>query len=504
MSSHSRSNSFITSLEDNIETLELERQNCLSKLRAIDAELQRQKLFCAQTINKSAHISALPNEILAMIFEAGWVSDVGGEGLPLEMLVSQTSTSFRRIAMAAPRLWTRIHRSLRGSPLDELALSAYLLRSGAMALDFHIDVQCEGDVELLGRLLIPQAWRWNSLSVMCEGHATEMLTLLSCIVAPRLRYLQIQGPLPDDVEFGEVYPEAPLGCMRMREMWVPEFLVPFHSTITSFYIDRLEPKISFTELCYTLEQLKGLNRLMITGGDNFDLPVGHVPTVVLPRLIYLYIGLHPCRSLRRDDSVILSAVNTPMLKDLVLENVSCNELAQFYASLASSPKFPSLRSLTVGQDTKAPYSRDDWKGLSRAFPTITHLVVLCATINEVLAVLNPHVVDEGHAQWACLKTLSLGSNMELIPVPPPIDARMLCDMVAARANAGYSLTRLVMSEEIMSLASVQDRLEWLRGGLQVGTCEIQCAEWEDIVDGLDVDDEWNAKQPCVPIWLYKI
>src|SRR5882672_1060959 len=92
-------------LHKELQHLERTKQDCLLKVEEIDPLWHSKRAQLAHLVNEASPISSLPNEILAMIFEAGYSSSA--YELPFEILVTHITRRFRNIAIPNPQLWNR-------------------------------------------------------------------------------------------------------------------------------------------------------------------------------------------------------------------------------------------------------------------------------------------------------------------------------------------------------------------------------------------------------------
>src|ERR1700691_1056768 len=131
----------INSLHRELQELEHTRQDLQSEITNIDTLWQQKHSQWVFLVNQLSPLSTFPNEILAMIFEAGCsLPSSLDRKRPLEMIVSHVTRQFRNVAISNPRLWKRIRVTLRGRPSEKDLLSMYLTRSKMLPLDLRIDM----------------------------------------------------------------------------------------------------------------------------------------------------------------------------------------------------------------------------------------------------------------------------------------------------------------------------------------------------------------------------
>lgn len=91
-------------LNSQLEGIGSARKKLLRALEKLDA----QEIAVHRELNSNVLISILPDDVLAMIFEAGAVLEQGNQ-VHFESLVSHVSQHWRSIALATPRLWNKIY-----------------------------------------------------------------------------------------------------------------------------------------------------------------------------------------------------------------------------------------------------------------------------------------------------------------------------------------------------------------------------------------------------------
>ncbi|TDL30105.1 hypothetical protein BD410DRAFT_893266 [Rickenella mellea] len=93
----------------------------LQEMQRVEARISFLQMSCNKLALRRA-VRLLPDEILAMIFEAGYTSDL--EGNQFAVSISHVNKRFRNISLELPRLWSTISNYQGISELDE-----YLARS---------------------------------------------------------------------------------------------------------------------------------------------------------------------------------------------------------------------------------------------------------------------------------------------------------------------------------------------------------------------------------------
>jgi hypothetical protein len=157
-----------------------------------------------ETTNFNAPIESLPNEVLAMVFQAGCILPCRKVHRlnkrpepPFELLVSLISRRWRNVAISTPKLWTKIC-VLSQKPLDLVV--AYLTRSGILPLDIQAVLRFNRSssfsVNSFLEVFMPQIGRWRSMCIRSNrsGHYHYLRPIFRHIrpaTAPLLESLQI-------------------------------------------------------------------------------------------------------------------------------------------------------------------------------------------------------------------------------------------------------------------------------------------------------------------------
>lgn len=485
----------MSSLQREMKELEAQKEYHLSKFEEIDYvwRQKKQHFFCLS--NQSSLVSSLPNETLAMIFEAGCSLPSSGDSesdseRPFEILVTQITQHWRNVAISSPSLWTKIRITLWGILSIKCdGLSAYLLRSAMLPLDLQIRIRNIPDVTphitRACQILSPHLGRFRRLFVACHNrdHVFHFFRCLPPVPVTILEHLEVaSSETSADALAAEIFPQGlpSLRCARFRGVGIRNCLAHL-STVTYLHIHELhhDMRIDYHELRSALQGFSALTHLVLSGGDVFRPSSSMETDINLDSLLFLHIGTHP-DYFSHDVSCVLMKISAPSLQSLVLDSVFSWELEGFFEFLGpKSTKFPSLTSLTIGygDDTSNPL---DWKGLSNAFPTITQLALFYGDTSSFLSFLQKN--DDPSPGWPRLQRLILSNRHQEAEMP------LICDMVSARIASGCPIRSICLSEFSMRQDVVKDQLEWLRERVTVDQGEISHGFWCDIVGSWSTDE----------------
>jgi hypothetical protein len=137
----------------------------------------------------------LENEILAEIFEWVYLSRIpDNRDLLVEILLSQININWHAVALHTPLLWACLQVTLQ-TPTEQLA--TYLLQSGVMSLNIHVDLgvenQCGSSIADLAHFLLPCVHCWCYLLVFSQSKRglSTFLEQISTVNAGQLQVIHI-------------------------------------------------------------------------------------------------------------------------------------------------------------------------------------------------------------------------------------------------------------------------------------------------------------------------
>jgi hypothetical protein len=372
----------LASIAHRVESMMHTRADLLRQVATLDTAISCAELEYRQAINILAPVSSVPNELLSMIFQAGYESS----SFPFEIIVSQVTRLWRCVAINTPQLWTRIHvgRNVRDSMAE-----TYLSRSGALPLDLHIDMHsAHGSMEeviFACKIFHSGASRWRRLKVHLvwwQG-LVRLLESFACAGVPPLQSLQIyfdDGVSDADDDTNAIAHSiftggAPsLASLKLHGFGLHCCLPPLTMVNT---LEIHEPfrgdKISLACLASMLDGLPLLTHLVING----DPIHGWTPDtqINLPSLRSFHLHTY-------DETTqipgLLNAIAAPLLHTLLLESVICDEIdafAESWCPTLQTPKYPSLRSLALFTASNHQIRADAWTNIFRVFPSVTHFSV---------------------------------------------------------------------------------------------------------------------------------
>lgn len=341
----------ISDLQDQINTLQCQVDGYDEQSRTIQLEYNS---IC----NRTAAVSTLPNEVLAIIFKTAHLSQ--GSKYRTEVTISHVTRRWRHVALATPRLWTTIHRAMCES-FDRL--ETYLQRSDPILFDLTImignkrglkHVENDATISTLYLSIALHMGRCRRLNISSQSRDI-MLPLLDCLSslsAPALQDLNISSmrPMQDRHRDGSVRHlvsgGAPsLTTVVLRRMG-PHFCFPPMVAVTALRIYNYSPssEAEFYTLRDVLRDMMSLTQLELQGVvDKTATPVGL--NLALPALQLLAVHSTTSHSQQKTFDLLM-AINAPLLQTLHLKHKGIFFLEGSPAP-NTSPRFPLLRRLTI-------------------------------------------------------------------------------------------------------------------------------------------------------------
>ncbi|RDB17731.1 hypothetical protein Hypma_001154 [Hypsizygus marmoreus] len=414
------------------------------ELREQDAETSQ--VWLLRFSNSLAPISAIPPEILSLIFEFGQAierDDAQSEDSSLlstnlfEVLITHVSSHFRNVAISTCMLWTSIDISPARSTEE---ISTYLSRSNHCQLFIRIDL--EGELSLSARTManieiaLHHLYRYRSFVIVSgpESLGNHIMHCLSGVDAPTLEHLSIDIR-NDDVGYlagsdvGILRKGAPrLSFVRLRGLAMSLFRPPLEN-VTTLHIDQTEPLPILVETFRRMVTASPHLANLSVYGDIINVQQtwpGSSNPIELPSLRQLRI----CGVDGMIYPGLLLGINAPGLESLVLKDVSASGCLLIEA----------------------------YKNIFQVFPLITSFTTTHFTsIPRILLELAEPASEMNDIPWPELHTLTFLLNLS--------DADLIEDVLRGRQASGHPLTRLRLGT-VHSLSALQ-QYDWQRDNVVV-------------------------------------
>ena len=447
----------IASLEAQVMELEATEARLLPQLETCQESLRRLRLSLAHLRNKNLPISRLPDEVLALIFEAGHACDdltnfdasylehANGRPLPFAILVSHVSRTWRDVAIRDPFLWTTI-QIVYTKPQSLYLMYASRSKSRSLNIHFLCDVENVHDF----KPSILQLQRCSHLAIFCDWYqpAIHISRRLETETAPRLLSLKIDMGEPNET-YEDFFPAGDhqlfrIGAPLLSSVELYRITLwsckPPLAALTTLRLYAFEEEMSFDEFCEvfgamanTLADLR-LDGIIFRGGSvNKDF------TVDFPALISLEIRYPDYERDMDDDDYIkklCDCINAPALESLSLYSMDGE---QFHAAMVSL-RLQRIRNTTAGLESLSLHDvvvdgyTDDF---ALACPDLSDLTLIShATATTVLTfVLESDKIasnTDTELLWPNLHTLSVSS----------CEDEILRALVLGRKAVGHPLIEL--------------------------------------------------------------
>ncbi|KZP30837.1 hypothetical protein FIBSPDRAFT_926276 [Athelia psychrophila] len=498
----------VLSLVKCLEELAAARQELLLKLEDLDARKRAIQLEHNALFNLDATTSNIPDEVLAMVFEAG----IEIEPDPLLMkkrtfksytpepyptpthfgdLVSHVSHRWRSIALADPRLWTYI-RCTRYGPISMSGkdtwperkwwrekATEHLCRSRSSPVDVHIKGLREEDyTPAFLQLITGHLRHCRQLFIRNVPKATVPL-LLQSLSTPAPLLSSFSLALEQDMAFedpGFLQFGAP--CLTTADLHAiyPARLHPVFASVTSLRMTAvfIGSREGYALLRDGLMGLKSLNHLEIQF-KNYYRPAT-TDVILVPTVKFLHVDVMEDRS-PSCVNIFLSDIQAPSLISL-----SLNKWDREHPHPLEPNKFPLLQHLilydcNIGMDED---DLDDLANLARQFPNITRFTSQISNENScsleiILQIMLGESSDDddedgesGGTPWPNLQTVAVADPWRSV-----VDLTKVPGLLSELQDAGHPLRKLLISDNAVSQAD-EDIME----------------ELEELIEIEDFIDDW--------------
>ncbi|KAK7044121.1 hypothetical protein VNI00_007838 [Paramarasmius palmivorus] len=401
----------LTQTEQRLDDLKRRKAKLLTQVEEIDIEIKREQQRHAVLVNEAAPISKLPPELLSNIFLTVYDDDTSHH-LPkssenFQILASHVCSSWRRVAIGTPLLWSDIHvkvsftsRKINTVSHSLHRLISFLERSGTSLFHFTLDVNGAFDMSPFFRHLHAHLYRCYTLFFRITNHPTPvdvLLQHLGHISVPILDSLTVQIPRcklfrHDETQFIIIKPSMfRLGAPALQSLRLTGIAGPLQpplGNITTLHLQGTDMGgLSPAQFLAVLENTPLLINLSLDdvfvhmeGGVSPDAPASLVPHLHSLRVrcpehceLRHLLSLLPLSQLR---SVCLSQIETfrpiefPNATSLILEcPISTEDIGNLILA------FPLLTSLTLVSNPEVVFVALGFPGEPAWWPKLTRLCV---------------------------------------------------------------------------------------------------------------------------------
>ena len=400
-----------------------------------------------QSTSRVAPIETVPNELLLSIFQLARGSTRRMQSkISLPVVVSHVSRRWRHIATHTPALWTNIFAcSLKSLGRVEM----YIQRSAEYELDITCDWSGKAPVEMWVivdciDMLARHSHRWRELVFKSDSslHLSAIVSRLGRITAPRIQSLRLL--LFNDHQL--VAPSRGPFSPRLPNLTTLDLYMPGAGCIPTY--------ANFCDIVAASPYLTTLILRCLCTNWPPDNRIDHV--IEIPSLRSLALGAFLGNS--SFIARIVAALSTPALENLELLSLDlgCWHLFELMHE-RKGRIFPALRSITL---LHCEIEKGTIVWMAATFPSVTHLVVLHANLDNIAEMLADRTVypsnPNGIPIWPELRSCTFMANR---PTIRPKTRQLLQDVISTRKSAGMPLAELRCEQTLHDQTSLQGCLQ---------------------------------------------
>ncbi|KAF7970817.1 hypothetical protein HWV62_22832 [Athelia sp. TMB] len=510
-SKHSSRRRRVLLLADRLEELAKARHQLVLQLEELDAQARVVQLEFDELQNIDAPVSSLPEEVLAMVFEAGVLLDE----LPrfeFATVVSHVTRRWRSVALATPRLWNTIFWDLGPEELEDSEetekprqqallenleketnrVAIFLSRSMPAPIDIYISrvretvFDCDHTaMKSMIKLLHAHFYRCHHLSIrdgdmwcteqildeLCSGPAPIIIRSIDWGIA--YDYEEEYSPMP--VYFNRNTPQLKIAQLARFEVVTILYFQPVFRQLVSLRL--IGNKLTAEDhalLARALLSMTALDHLELLEFCEYE---PHTPPLVHPTIRFLHLHLAPRYDEHDIDIQRFRAASVTTL------SIDCarRPLGGIGFTLEVPPQtaFPSLQHLLLVNIKEHSLNLD---ATAHIFPDIKRLTCQGADpdfeVGHVLAAMGAHAnkgdlasTADVSLHWSKLHSIAASGPDEPLHAGTP-DSQ-LDSQVAALQAAGIPVRKLLLPQSLVAhvggdmmarvgeLVEVEDfRLDW--------------------------------------------
>jgi hypothetical protein len=396
-----------------------------------------------------APVETVPNELLVSIFQLGrGLTRRTQSEISFPVVASHVSRRWRHVAIHTPALWTNIF----ACSLQSLGrVEAFILRSAEYNLDITCDWSGRGLAEIYPLwviadcvdMLARHSHRWREFVFKTDNslHVDAVVSRLGQIAACRIQALRL-------LFFNDRQVVPP-----NRQLFSPN--LPSLTTLDLYMPDPgwMPTYANFREIVASCPSLITLILRCLCaywpGDDQID-------PIEIPSLRSLALGDFADNSYYI--ARILAAISTPALENLELLGLGPGSWHLFELIHERKGRiFPALRSITL-LDCEIQKGIIVW--MAATFPSVTHLVVLHANLDNIAEMLADRTVypnnPNGLPIWPELRSCTFMANR---PGIRPKTKQLLQNVISSRKSAGMPLAELRCEQTLHDQTSLRGCLQ---------------------------------------------
>ncbi|KII89744.1 hypothetical protein PLICRDRAFT_697601 [Plicaturopsis crispa FD-325 SS-3] len=340
-------------------------------------------------------VTSLPNEVLALIFEAGHFLDppvaykkknfrqLQKPG-PFRATVASVSRRWRAIATRLPSIWRSIHIDL-ACPSDAPIVAEVLRRSEPSGIFLTLSSEPSSDSRsedaVLLDLVLMHIERWEEFVVETGSipMLVELCARLGPAFAPLLRRIVVNahnvGPASAWQGYTPIFEGGTPSLRHLSYHGIALHMAPpcCHSvtTLNLESIHRDEFRISFHDLREFLNGFTSLERLRLKGDFVYGWSIDGWPASqdkpTLPRLRYMAVQAEDKAA--HSIANILAFIRAPILETVVLDSLE-GFSGGFFQRIAGGSNLLAVRTMKL---TFCRWGNANSRQIMKAFPQLSHL-----------------------------------------------------------------------------------------------------------------------------------
>ena len=458
------------------------------QLQEMNGSLARIHIRMAEIrdINRDTPTNALPDEMLAAIFEAGvtltsyfshqWPVFWSKEK-PIEILISSVCRRWRNVALQTPRLWTYLHINVSKSTGDFLDL--YISRSKMCLLDItfvqlershyqHAEFDFGNFKRYLGQL-IPHVARWRQFVIrnLSIGSMFAAFSPLAALCAPALENMVIDCNPMERTVIKVFSAGAPL--LSSLEL-LCTYVLPPGDAVKRMGFGCVHGQLSLTGFNQLIVHMRSLTHLSITPND-FAEDSTHLPRVELPAAVSLDLHLNHFSNIQNPSVGALGSLDLPTLESLTVHGSTAETIGAFTRHRRLYPTLRSLKLMSRFVNDKEGIACTLILDFIHLFPNIQDLAFHGAHPNPILHTLGDSQSTNG-LLWPQLSVITL--------VPRLIDEDQhnaqtfgcIAAVVENRFTLGHPVAQIKLSSRILKRITPEQQMR-LRELVEIEECYIK-------------------------------
>lgn len=448
-------------LRKSLQDIASARQELIIQLEDLDAQARALQLEHNSLQNLNAPTSNVPEEVLAMVFEAGTAGCASDFG----RLVSHVSHRWRSIALANPYLWTDIRYARRLDfrlSLDDSTFRfsveraiTYLYRSRTVPVDIYIEIIDKKEIYPVLQSMADHMRHCRSLRVSSrsDDSCRKVLAFASRHPAPLLVSLTVTSNALIKEPLSK--PLFSLGAPNLRTVALSGFYtstdqdvslcMPIMQSVTQLRLSNIEivGTESYSSFRNVLMALHALSHLELHG-EVFRIAWTSIQQIELPGLRSLELDFD-----QLDLANLIGSIHAPALDSLLLGRWTEDE-SVFRGWSRLPEECLSLRHLIIVNPLAAS---QDFSSLAKIYPNVEHLTFNAKYDDEdlteiLMAILDTRgdetIVSDEQMLWPKLKKIAVGALETEFTILP------LCDTILQLQKAGRPLDTLSLPERLLS------------------------------------------------------